>query len=412
MDMEQNQIKRKKTNKSSVNKNRTGNNANPNRNRNNTNPNKNSKRKRKRRSSKLFKRFLLIYSAVFVVISIILLIMLNGILKDYEASEPNNTMKNILGQFTEENMENLLKDSNIELTEFEKLDAAADIIKKKMKGKEVTFERNSKLYTSDKPAYLVKAEDNIIAKVSLEKDGKNRHGFTSWKLGEISFDYGEDEKESKTFISAPSRAVVTVNDVEVSEKYKSADDEIVEETKNLGDFKQVVYNSTYEIEGLINEPVIKATLDGSELKVKQKKDGTYVIKYPSSKELLEAQTENIKSFYQSFGKYIINQGDLGLLLGYTVGNAQTILSDIPAVWAYPDSKIQSTEFKDEKISNLVQYSDECFSVDVYFNLFVDFVDGYERDYIEYKTSMKLIYVNTAEGWKLADLIMYKADEDN
>ncbi|MFQ9933432.1 MAG: hypothetical protein ACLRVQ_03260 [Lachnospiraceae bacterium] len=368
--------------------------------------NKNNSNKEKKKLSG-FKKFLIIYPSVLVAVSAVLLFLLYGLLKDYEASEPNNTMEEIAKEFTKDNVGELLEEADITLTEFETKEVLKEYIADKIDGKAITYKRKSGEFTSAKPVYSVMADDEEIAKVTLAQKGKNSHNFTEWKLGDITFT-DTDEDKLKVTISAPAGADVLINGVNVSDSYKSGEDIVVEETKNLEEFGAVFYNRKYDVTGLIKEPVITASLNGTELSVQKTEEG-YVIEYPKDEELLASQTDYITEIFENYGKYIINRGNLSKLLSYTTGKAYTYLSDIPAVWAYLWGKEYTYEFRNESVTNLVKYSDTCFSVDVYFDLYVDYKTGNTT----YNTSMTYTFVNDGGTWYLADFIQHQAEsEDN
>ena len=84
-----------------------------------------------------------------------------------------------------------------------------------------------------------------------------------------------------------------------------------------------------------------------------------------------------------------------------VGYANEYMSDIPAVWAYLYGKTYTYEFNNENIFNFRKYSDNCFSCDVYYDLYVDWKDGNKT----YNTSVTYTYVKTNGAWYVADFIL-------
>ena len=84
-----------------------------------------------------------------------------------------------------------------------------------------------------------------------------------------------------------------------------------------------------------------------------------------------------------------------------VGYANEYISDIPAVWAFLYGKTYTYEFNNENISNFRKYSDDCFSCDVYYDLYVDWKDGNKT----YNTSVTYTFVKTDGEWYVADFII-------
>ncbi len=350
-----------------------------------------------------FKKFLIIYPTVFVAIMVIILILLSGLLKDFEASEPDNKMDEVVKDITIDNIESLIKESNIKLSEFEDTDVIVDSFKDKMKDKDITFKRKSGEFKPSDPVYQVLAGEEPIAKVTLESDGKNSHNFTTWKLGEITFnDYVEEGNEISIY--APKNAVVKLNGIEVNESYKVGEDTVVPETKNVGEYTDVVYMSNYTIKDLKVEPEITVELSGTKLNVVKDKN-VFKSEFPTDETLLAEQKDYIINIMEHYGKYIINRGNLPKLLSYTVGKAHTYLSDIPAVWAYLYGMTYTYEFRNESVTNLIKYSEDCFSVEVYFDLYVDYTSGNNTN----KTSMTYIFVKKDNAWVLADFIQHQVE---
>lgn len=350
-----------------------------------------------------FKKFLIIYPAVFVILSGIVFVYLYGLLKDYEASEPNNVMEEFVGNMTADSIGSLLEDTDMELTEFESMDVLEDYFVSKVADKEITYKRKSGEFTQSTPVYVLTAGEEVIAKVTLKESGKNSHNFSEWKIGSIEFTDYESETQEVTIL-APANAEVFVNGVKVGDSYKSQEDTIVTETKNIGDYTESAYMSSYKIAGLMKAPDITATLDGSSLGVVAN-EGTYEVSFPTDEALLAEQQGNIKVIMEDYGRYIINRGNLETLLSHTVGTAKTYLSDIPAVWAYLWGVQYTYEFQNESITDLVKYSENCFSVEVYFDLVVDFNTGNDIK----KTSMTYIFVKQDNNWYLADFIQHKVE---
>ena len=346
-----------------------------------------------------FWKFLGIYAGVLVVVIAAGLFWLVGLLRDYEASMPDNAMASVMQQFSSDKIEALIASNIDSISEYEKMDNVVSYFETLIAKGELSFARKSGEYTSEKPVYVVKSADRIIAKVSLSEASRNSHDFTEWKTERISL--GEYvEAANEITITAPAAAQITINGKTVDDTILAASDVEVEATKNVGDYVTTPKNNVYKISGMIAEPEILATLDGTELAVteSEKKPGEYTIQYPSDEELLEAQKENITAINTAYGKYIINKGSLSKLQSYMVGNAKKYVSDIPAVWAFLYGKTYTYQFENDTISNFVKYSEDCFSCDVHYDLYVE----WNNENKTYDTNMKYIFVKKKGKWYLAD----------
>lgn len=343
-----------------------------------------------------FGKFLLIYAGVLVTIILVLLVLLFGLLKDYEKSMPNNVMNKIAKQFTSDNIEQLLNDNSVEVSEFESESTVSQYFKSMLGNNEVTYKRKSGEFTKENPVYVVMAGDTVISKVKLAANGENAHKFTEWKLDSISFDGCIDTK-NELAITAPSGAEVKINGIKIGEAYIKQKDVKFDPVKNIDSFVTAPTNVVYAVDGLLTSPEVTATLNGAELPVKIE-NKTCTVGYPSDNALLESQKANITAINEAYGKYIINRGSLANLTKYLVGNAKKYVSDIPAVWAFLYGKTYTYQFKNQKIDNMVKYSDNCFSCDIYYDLYVEWTGGNKT----YNTGMTYTFVKTNGNWSLAD----------
>ena len=340
--------------------------------------------------------FLAAYSGILISIFIVLLLLLYGVLKDYEKSMPNNAMNKIVNEFTADNIEQLLNDNSVKINEFETVSSVADYFKLKMQDSEVTFKRKSGEFTNTTPVYIIKAGDATIAKVTLTEDGKNAHNFSKWKLGSISFD-GYIDAENDITITAPSAAEVKLNGVKISESYITQKDVKFDLVKNVDAFIKAPTNVVYKATGLMTQPQITASLNGIELEAKV--DGKVCnVNYPTDVALFDAQKPNINALNEAFGKYLINRGTLETLNKFLVGTAKKNMSKIEATWAFLYGKTYTYEFRNQIYSNMIKYSDNCFSCQTSYQLYVKWGEGDKT----YDTSMTDTFVKINGSWVLAD----------
>ena len=172
--------------------------------------------------------------------------------------------------------------------------------------------------------------------------------------------------------------------------------------KHVSNYVTTPVNTVYTVSNLLVQPQISVQLNGVELTVNaDTKNNTYTAVYPSDDKLLADQQNYIKTVAESYGKYIINRGSLSTLSGYMLGYAKEYVSDIPAVWAFLYGKTYTYEFQNESISNFSKYSDNCFSCDVYYDLYVDYGTGNTT----YNTSLTYTFVKTGGKWYVADFII-------
>lgn len=356
--------------------------------------------KRKKKKFSNFKKFLCIYCGILLLAGVVTLIMLHSLLKDYEEGIPTGTMEKVAEQFTAEGIGKLIADNNVEMSEFETNETIADYFRGKIDDGEITYKKKAGEYSENTPVYVVYAGDTAIAKVTLKSKGKNAHKFNKWTLGEISFgDYTKDLTSAK--ITVPTGAELSINGVKVNDSYKTETGVKFAPCLHVSDYVETPTNEVYEVGQLIAQPDIKATLGGTELQVEYDKKTGYVAYYPGDDELFKSQESRIYTIAEQYGAYIINRGSLSKLSSYMIGTAAEYVSDIPAIWAYLWGKSYTYKFNNESITNFRKYSDDCFSCDVYYDLYVDYTTGNTT----YKTSLTYTFVKQKGTWLLADFII-------
>ena len=70
---------------------------------------------------------------------------------------------------------------------------------------------------------------------------------------------------------------------------------------------------------------------------------------------------------------------------------------------YPNSSIKTYYFTEKVIDNYVVYNENCFSVDVKYTLFVDFVPSYKQDNTTENGNFRFYFVLKDGKWYLTSL---------
>ena len=254
-----------------------------------------------------FKKFLVIYASVLVVIIAVALVLLYGLLKDYAAGRPANTMDKLVSHIEAGNVGKWIKDAGI-LGEFETEDIVSDYFKDTFADKEVSYKKKAGEYTENNPVYILYADDKKIANVTLTEKKKNAHKFTEWKLASIDFNVDSKTKntEHSVKITAPKNSEVTINGVKVSSDYITGEAD-VSLCKHVGDYVTTPVDDVYNINGMFAKPEVKVTYNGKELDTEYVKNG-YEAYYPSDDELLAREKSHILTVAENYGKYMINRG--------------------------------------------------------------------------------------------------------
>ena len=346
-----------------------------------------------------FGRFVIAYISVLAVVIVFMWWLLYAFIGDYEESRPSNTIDEVIKQLDNGNVMPVLEKASVETNEFESdTERLSSYLTDVLSGKHLRYVKKSGEYSENTPVYLVYADESPVAKVTLIPDGENAFKFTMWKLGKIYV--GSDLNNKKTdsiSVTVPKNSVVTINGIVVSDAYITEDNIEFAPCKNVGEYVDKPLKTTYTISGLMMEPVVEVIYNGMNLNVTNDK-GNYTTQYPDDDSLMADMEKSIKELDHAYGRYIINKGKLSAVTSKMIGNAKEYMSDIPAVWAFLYGKEYTYEFQNEKIDNFTRYSDDCFSCDVYYDLYVKWNNGS----VTYDTSLTYTYVYYDNKWVVAD----------
>lgn len=359
------------------------------------------KKTAKKKKLSRFSKFIIIYSVTAIAVMIIVWGVLYAFLNDYEEGRPSVAMDRIMTDFNANNIDKVLNSADITTNEFEDIDMIAAFLKSKLEGQEASYRKSNGEYSEATPVYIVYASDTPIARIELAEESKNFFKFTRWQLGSISaYNISQKNPEKTINITVPSGSTISLNNVTVGAGYIKKDNIAVDLCKNIGEFAAIPTMTEYEVTGLLCEPDITVTYNNTPLALSGE-NGVYTCDYPEDAALLAAQRNNIVNTAETYGKYIINKAPLSGLKNLMVGKAKTYISNIPAVWAFLSGKQYTYEFKNESITNFKKYSDQCFSCDVYYDLYVNWGYGSKT----YETSLTYVYVLIDGKWYVADFII-------
>lgn len=335
-----------------------------------------------------FKKFLIIYVIILVVLMIAFLGYVLDSLVKYEKNQIENYMEDTISELKKVSKNKTLgkyvDTSKIEVSEFEKENMKVDDgLNELLNTQKITYKLNEKSKTDEKPTYDIYADEQKILEVSLNGEQKeNRLGlltFNAWKTERI-----ELTAENGLYtcnILVPNNYKVYVNNNELTEE------QIVEKVQNEGltqisNYVEIPYIVKYEVANLLKSPDVKI-LDENGNEVDYAEEGNTI-----SKELnfITAATEeeakshikgeiDILEVAKDWSLYLTDDLD-GRLHGYY--NISQYLIDDSAIekfaysWAtgvditfVSSHTLLNPTFTDEKISNFEIYNENAFSCEVY-----------------------------------------------
>lgn len=357
-----------------------------------------------------FKKFILIYSAILALILIVGLLVFNSFIKKYEDNQPSNMVAGIVKQLNS-NPASFLKSHSDQIKCLENVDTIIDESVAQMEGKQISFIENSD-YRAESPSYNITADGQIIAKVTLGKDSKGAFGLHSWKL--TALDVASYVPNTLSYnILVPEGATISINGTELTDAYKVKDAAVPETLQTASKYVSVPTFETYKVSGFANQPQVTAkAADGSDLGVSITSD-TIVCQATTSQEFIDSVDGLVNNAISAWGRHFINMG--GNLRAYILEDCDyygyIFGSDTmdPIYTAfYEFESIADYDFTEKSASNYIRYSSDCFTVDVKYQMRVDFTTDRMSD-----TNQKLdatwvfITQNGGQDWYIVDCI-YKS----
>ena len=354
-----------------------------------------------------FKKFLLIYCAALAVILIVGLLIFNSFIKRFEDSQPSNMVAGIVKQLSS-NPTSYLKSNSEQIKCLENVDTIIEESAAQMDGKQLSFIENSD-YRADAPSYNITADGSIVAKVTLGKDSKGAFGLHGWKL--TGLDVASYVPNTLSYnILVPEGASIAINGTELTDAYKIKDSAVPENLQVAAKYVSVPSFETYKVSGFANQPqVVAKAADGSDLGVSITSD-TIVCQGSTSQEFIDSVDGLVNNAISAWGRHFINMGgNLRAYIledcdyyGYIFGS-DTMDPIYTAFYEY--ESIDDYEFTEKSASNYIRYSDDCFTVDVKYQMRVDFTTDRMSD-----TNQKLdatwvfITKNGGQDWYIVDCI--------
>lgn len=375
-------------------------------------------KKKNKKPMSLYKKSLLIYTGIVVLLIICLLVYVSMCLKEYDKYDLDNFIKNSVADLSNKDLINVIDDKALQVNKYENFSSKKEIVKaieksledtKKITYKEVTEETKDK-----KPVYDIYYNGRKVLKIKLANKGQIQKikllNYTKWELVDVKSYIENGLYEVK--VNIPEDYKLFINDKEVTEFIDS-------ENKSLTLFSQYTDIKKYkscEISGFINKPKVQIKdVSGKEVKPKIK-DDVYTIEetYFKTDDNATAQAKlveefDVLSFAEKYSLFLTN--DLsGSYHGYSQMKNYVIegtdMYKRIYDWAHgiditftSKHTLKKPTFTNEKLSNFVIYSDKAFTVDVSLEKNMR-VSGEDR-IMKMNDRLSFVYYNG--GWKLINM---------
>lgn len=370
-----------------------------------------------------FKKFLLVYIGILVVLSAIFLIYVNNCLVNYEKAQINNYVTSIEQDWAKaakkDKISRHIQINNNDISKYEKSGASYE------KGlneliKNSTLSHKLSLESKDKtsPIYDIYANDKRIATINLKVKGYVT------KLGLLTYPEWEitgiktylDEGLYSYSIIAPSSYKVTVNGNELQD----TDITIQTNATGLSEFNKyasIHSTITYTVNKLVLKPEIKI-YDSKQNEVSYVENGDTIIateNYYTTEDITDAMSHVVESFdvlaFAEKWSLFLTDDLSGGTNGFETLNPNLIKNSYMWKMAYAwatsvditftsSHTLKNPAFTNESVKNFVVYNEKAFSCDVYLekNMNVARI-GSQTDIMH----EKLYFVYLDGTWKLVNM---------
>jgi len=345
------------------------------------------RRLKKTKNDLKFKKFLIVYVFILIILMISFLIYVVNSLRTYERLQVNNylndTMKEISKAGERGRLSKYINTSDITLSKFEENTTSKDkLIGNLLENSNFTFKLNNENIDLINPVYDIYIDDTLFFTAKLNGEKKvTKLGiltFQDWKLESISL---VENNGLEYYFEVPSNINVYVNGIALSESEKT-EGSLDEGLEEISKYVNIPYMIKYKVSGLISKPEIKIE-DQNGNSVDCEKDGnTY--KVALNIEKIENKDEalsrikgnvNIEQIAKDWSLYLTN--DLsGKMNGFS--NISKYLIENSYMWEYARKWATSIDrtfvsshildnpaFTDVRLDNFTFYSEDAFSCEIY-----------------------------------------------
>ena len=333
---------------------------------------------RKWHRTSLYKKSLILYTLLLVVIGFFILTYVYNSMVLYERNLVDNYIKYLAtsGKLTED-----VKDDLFKVSKYEKGNAKiSDGIKKLYKSDDLKIKKNTKLSKDEVYAYDLYNNDKLISTVSIKSVNSYKRmailTIDEWDIVDYQnyFDKGIYAYE----IKVPEKYTVKVNGNTLSKDDVTKEGD-VEGLDRLTEYVEIEKSKTYEVNNLVYKPeIIILDENNKEVDYKVEDNKINVTKeFKEIKTLEDAKSYlkddfNILKFAENWSLYLTNDlgGGLSTLLPYLIKDsyyytmAYNWSRNVDRTFV-SSHRLKNPVFTNEVIEDFIIYNDNAFSCKVY-----------------------------------------------
>lgn len=354
-----------------------------------------------------FKKFMLLYAAIFLSIAALGLMLFWGYMDAYEDSRIKSNIEayvaNVTPQYIYDRSGDLIDSIDHRLQSEE----ACKKVIMDFFSHDISYARKISECTDTKMVYALRYGDKVIGQVEFEPSGKKRFGFTPWKISKDSFDLSFLISD-KTIITVDSTMKAYVGDVLLDESYVTEAQRKYEPVKDFYDEVTLPYKVTYSTGPILGEVDLHAVdANGNTVQITEEADlnvylnnctetvhnelDTFIQDFIDRYSRYLASTKVNRQYnYQQLTPYLLNGSDLKKRISHAYDSMQ---------WG----KSESDTIVEFTSNYLIDLGEGKYLCDVTYS-----VDSLGKDGVIHRTvsNAQVFLVRTGSGLKAERLLSY------
>lgn len=328
---------------------------------------------------------------IFVSISIVIILSISTILwiflSSYEEGRPDYIAQNVVSWYERKNVNYISKYVSYD----------SKLIKYKLNNdseeNNFTYSKKTGKYTSSKPVYDIKLNDEIVGVLYLKKSKiKGLFNTARWNIDNIDMLF----EKKDIFVVVPSNVNVYLDDKILTAENVIDSNYYRDYFKDLTDY----VNSEYMYK--INDFVEGMNLKVSDGKLAFNND-IYYYKYDNNDDLLNENIDILKDLCIKYTRYVVGEGSFYDVVSLIMPNTYTytFLKGISRTnkWSWDHSQ---TVFSDIYFENMEVINDNVFKVNAIFT----YSYYVENELKNYDANLTIVMVKNNNKWLVGSLNTY------
>ncbi len=357
--------------------------------------------------------FFWVFYAVFIIAMAVFWVKVIDYVKfclnTYEACQPEYVVEAVVDQIEALNIDEYMSFETSD-SRFQNGDIYKELYIQKITGKEITYEKAAGSYDAKAPVYNLYIGEEHIATVTLNEVSTEPLMFIlakqEWEVMDVTPIY-EVYNEGVT-IKVPDIFTVYVNDIELESGELTGNEWEIDEFEYAAEYVAVPKIVEYRVDGLYEAPDVKIYDNAGEL-VEYIQEGDYIEAIEFAKNAMDEELEsfaltNAKNYSNFFSRDIEGCRNSIEPISYMFPADSYYLElaenyRINDMWMY--SAHETPVFSNEAVSEYIQYTEDFFSCNVYFDKQMTLtLNGESRMDV---TNTTFYYVKIDGKWVIADM---------